>query len=195
MDNLVRLQLLNMFKKYDYLRAELDVKSEVSAICQGVFWENIERVVGGDERLSGLASSVRPDPTPPAPSVPPTDFPEQATVDRSEELRSLYRSVAKLTHPDRVSNEYLNAVYLEAARCVRENDEIGMWSISVRLGLVTEVPERLVGSLTGLISELEGKIRFLESSYHMRWHYSDRDRKVELVCEYIERNLLRLSEA
>lgn len=197
MDHLVRLQLLNLFKKYDYLCAELEVKSEISAISQGVFWDNIERVVG-DERLGGLANSLRPDPVPPQPSVPVTDFPEDVAEDlatyKEDGIKSIYRSLAKLTHPDRVRNDYLNAMYVESTRCMREGDEVGMYGIAVRLGLDVDVPESLYDDLNKRISDIEGKIRFLESSYHMRWHYSDKKRKIELVCEYIQRNILRLSE-
>jgi hypothetical protein len=193
MDHLVKLQLLNLLKKYEYLCAELEVKSEISAISQGVFWENIERVVGKDDRLGDLAGSLRPDPVPPTPSVPMSEFPEDDnSVRRDDALRSIYRSVAKLTHPDRVKNGYLNAMYVESTRCMREGDDVGMYSIAVRLGIDVDLPEALHESLVKRISETESKIRFLESSYHMRWHYSDKSRKIDLVCEYIERNLLRL---
>lgn len=192
MDHLVRLQLLNLIKKHEYLVAELEVKSEISAISQAVFWENVGRVVG--DAVPHQAAPVAP------PKAPPADHMDEAGAPPAEApggdaLRHAYRSVAKLTHPDRVRSDYLNSLYVEATRCFRAGDEVGLYGIAVRLGVEVDVPESIHDTLLERISELEGRIRFIDSSYHMRWHYSDRQTKIDLVCEYIERNLLRLSEA
>jgi hypothetical protein len=108
-------------------------------------------------------------------------------------LKSLYRRIAKLTHPDRVSNEYLNRTYIYATQCLRIGDRVGLYKAAVNLGLEMEIPEGIADILSVEISSLEERIRFLDSSYHMRWHYSDKQSKIDLVCEYIERSLLKLS--
>ena len=192
MDSLIRLQLVNLIKKYDYLTVELEVKSEISSISQGVFWQNIDRVLSGDPRLREMADA-------PAPVAEPFERGE-ATVQEAaaghrqdQGLKSLYRRIAKLTHPDRVSNEYLNRTYVYATRCIRVGDRVGLYKAAVNLGLETEIPEGMADIISAEIASIEERIRFLDSSYHMRWHYSDKRRKIELVCEYIEKNLLRLS--
>ena len=194
MDHLVRLQLSSLLKKYDYLCGELEVKSEISAISQGVFWENVERVMRGDDTIIDaarpLSAATRSEDPRPAPDPVESD---RQGID--EDVRAIYRAVAKITHPDKVRNDYLNGLYVEATRMARENDRVGMYGLAIRLGIEVGLPDSLHDDLLGRIAEMEAKIRFLESSYHMRWYYSDRQAKIELLCEYIERNMLRLSEA
>jgi hypothetical protein len=194
MDHLVRLQLTNLLKKYDYLCGEFEAKSEISAISQGVFWDNIERVVRGDDRLGEAVKIDDPYPRSEG-SVLSSGIMEDKNRDVDEDIKSLYRTVAKITHPDKVRNEYLNKLYVDATRMVRDNDRIGLYGLAISLGIEVSIPDGMYEDLVAKINEIEAKIRFLESSYHMRWYYSDRQTKIDLVCEYIEKNMLRLSEA
>jgi curved DNA-binding protein CbpA len=120
---------------------------------------------------------------------------EDKNRDVDEDIKSLYRTVAKITHPDKVRNEDLNKLYVDATRMVRDNDRIGLYGLAISLGIEVSIPDGMYEDLVAKITEIEAKIRFLESSYHMRWYYSDRQTKIDLVCEYIEKNMLRLSEA
>ncbi len=195
MDSLVKLQLVNLMKKYDYLSAELEVKSEISSISQAVFRQNIDKVISGDPKLKEMAGGLV--------DIGPTtlrDGDSKAEVEMEEppidpEMKSIYRKIAKVTHPDKVTNDYLNRTYVDATRCIRIGDRLGLYKAAVNLGIDMDIPESIGELLVEEIRSIEKRIRFIESSYHMMWHYSSKERRIELVCEYIEKNLIRLSEA
>lgn len=45
MDNLVKLQIINLFKKYDYVISEFEMKNEISNMSQQIFKENIRKIL------------------------------------------------------------------------------------------------------------------------------------------------------
>lgn len=192
MDSLVRLQITNLFKRYDYLLTEAKIKREISRISHNIFSETVERVVERDSRLKDIFGDgpEQPDGDGAIPVV------EDDEVKKgTDALRGIYRDIAKLTHPDKVANSFLNGLYIEATDHFHAGDDIGLYRVALVLGLEPEISESVTDRVRDQIEALERQIKFLESSYHMRWHLSDRQTKMRLVAEYIEKKLLRLSEA
>lgn len=187
MDSLVKLQILTLFRKYDYLLNEFKVKNEISNLSLRVFKDNINNIIKSNESLSNILEKEE---------IENDEFHEQDTeliaeesTDTDENIKSLFRKIVKLTHPDTVKNEFLNTIYLDAIAAFRNNDKLDLIRISILLGLDVEVSEEISYLLQDKIIEIEKRIIFIESSYHMKWHNSPKNEKIEIMYNYLKKQL------
>ena len=187
MENLIKLQILNLFKKYEYLISEFEIKNEISNLSQGIFKENVKKVLNGrdiDKNLDKIEQITDKE------NNELTFNPEEdddVVIDDS--LKSLYRKIVKLTHPDKVKNDYLNILYIQASQAIEKNDKLNILRICFLLNIEVGIPEEIVESIENEIKTIEKKILFLESSYHMRWHNSTKEKKIDIMVDYLKKQL------
>jgi hypothetical protein len=185
MDSLTRLQILNLFKKYDYFLTEYQFKNEISLVSHNLFQENIKKVLSNlqDETRQKLNESTKEE----SESHIGKDSIEEIKIDPI--IKSLYRKIAKITHPDKINNSYLNNLYIEATEAVETNNQLLIFKICMQLDIEFEPPENLTQLIDSEISSLQKKIVFLESSYHMKWHNSPKSEKNDILVSYLKRSI------
>ncbi len=192
MDSLTRLQVINLFKKYDYYLTEFQFKNEISIVSHNLFQENVKKVLSEfkkeeetkDTEVEDIENKNRKD------AINVSDNIEQ---DNST-LKNLYRKIVKETHPDRVKNSYLNNLYIEATQAIERSEDLAIYRICILLDIEFDIPENITDMIEKEVTLLKHKIAFLESSYHMQWHNSPKSEKNDILVNYLMKSL-RLFEA
>lgn len=193
MDSLTRLQVINLFKKYDYYLTEFQFKNEISIVSHNLFQENVKKILSEFKKeeeeqdlqeIEDIENKNRLD------AINSTENNEQV----NSTLKNLYRKIVKETHPDRIKNSYLNNLYIEATDSVERNDVLAIYRICTLLDIEFDIPDNIADMIEKEITQLKHKISFLESSYHMKWHNSPKSEKNDILVNYLMKSL-RLFEA
>lgn len=105
----------------------------------------------------------------------------------SKKVKKLYREIVKLTHPDRVKDEELNQLYIEATGYYDNNDKIGIYKICNDLNINYDIDEEDELFISLKIQELRKKISFLESTFTWAWLKTEDDaEKEEIILNFIQ---------
>lgn len=193
MDSLTRLQVINLFKKYDYYLTEFQFKNEISIVSHNLFQENVKKILSEFKKeeeeqdlqeIEYIENKNRLD------AINSTENNEQV----NSTLKNLYRKIVKETHPDRIKNSYLNNLYIEATDSVERNDVLAIYRICILLDIEFDIPDNIADMIEKEVTQLKHKISFLESSYHMKWHNSPKSEKNDILVNYLMKSL-RLFEA
>lgn len=110
---------------------------------------------------------------------------------RKIKLKKLYREIVKSTHPDRVTNNKLNELYLRATEFYNNNDFSGTYSICVELDIFFEIDEEEIRLINEQIFSLKNRIEFLEKTLTWKWFNSEDQTKENIMLQYIK---LRLND-
>lgn len=192
MDNLVKLQIINLFKKYDYIISEFEMKSEISNISQQIFKENIRKILVELKLDTAEDYKISDKPEEDTSSENEGDTSIELSVD--EGLRHIYRKIVKLTHPDKIKNDYLNNLYIQATQAIDKSEKLNIFRICIILGIEIDMSDDIVDLLKREIKTIQKKILFLESSFHMKWHNSPKDKKIDIILDYLKKNELYYSK-
>jgi hypothetical protein len=187
MDSLTRLQVINLFKKYDYYLTEFQFKNEISIVSHNLFQENVKKVLSEFKKEEDKSEDKSDD-------IQNKDRKDAINAENNDDqtdakLKVLYRKIVKETHPDKVNNSYLNNLYIEATEALESNNELAIFRICVILNIEFDLPENIADMIDKEVTQLRHKISFLESSYHMKWHNSPKSEKNDILVNYLMKSL------
>jgi len=116
---------------------------------------------------------------------------DEIVVDvKVKKIRSLYREIAKATHPDRTKNKKLNEMYLRATKCYDSLDIPGTYSICEELDIVYDIDDEDFDLISKKIENLKQVINFMESTLTWKWYNSkDENEKTRIIINYIKSRL------
>jgi hypothetical protein len=114
------------------------------------------------------------------------------TESKPDKLKSLYRQIAKTTHPDKANQDSLKELYLDAQKAYDSNDILQMMSICERLKIDYEISPIEVNLVREEIKLKKERINFLESTYTWKWFIEEsKDLKNQIVLNYLESQIIR----
>lgn len=114
------------------------------------------------------------------------------TESKPDKLKSLYRQIAKTTHPDKSNQESLKELYLDAQKAYDSNDILQMMSICERLKIDYEISPIEVNLVREEIKLKKERINFLESTYTWKWFVEESvDLKNQIILNYLESQIIR----
>lgn len=115
---------------------------------------------------------------------------EEVDDSTSIKIRQLYRSIVKLTHPDRIKDIILNELYVQATKYYDEKDLHNLYRICDQLNIKYEMDECDISELESKINKLRQKVDFTEGTYTWKWYHSPSEEvKNALILEYIKRQI------
>ena len=107
-------------------------------------------------------------------------------------LKSVYREVAKITHPDKLKDlpelERLQKenLFIRAQKAFNNENFIDLMDVALHLNVKFPDPtEEDVDLAKGNVNKVRLKIKTIEKSTAWRWYHSDEDEKVLLMKDYI----------
>jgi hypothetical protein len=107
--------------------------------------------------------------------------------EKNPELKKLYRSIVKSTHPDKVDNNKLNSLYKEATIAYEENDIITLYKVSKELDIQFDFNDDVFIDIKERIDMLKSKTKMLESTYTFKWIKSnDDEEKSKIILDFIK---------
>lgn len=109
---------------------------------------------------------------------------------KSKKIKSLYREIVKLTHPDKVDDETLNELYLQATEGYDNDDITYLYSICDKLDIDYKIEDKDIEKIGSKVLELKNRSNFLEKTYTWRWMNSNNDKdKKKIIIEFINMKL------
>lgn len=109
---------------------------------------------------------------------------------KSKKVKSLYREIVKLTHPDKVNDDNLNRLYLEATDGYDNNDIFHLYLICDKLDINYSVEDEDMNNMDNKVSELKSRSNFLESTFTWKWLNGKDDlEKKKIIIQFINMKL------
>ena len=114
------------------------------------------------------------------------DIVSKATKDK---VKKIFRDIAKLTHPDKVDDEKLTTLYIEAKVAYDNYDLFELYFISNKLNIILDLGEDDINVLTTLIDHKKQSLKGIETSFIWKWvHSNDETEKERLINDFVEIN-------
>lgn len=200
MNKLRQLEARKLLKELDYVKSDFEYKNEIVFEADGAFMEslngflekNIELKEIFEKKTNAGIDMIRERSSENAVENSPSSV-EIAIVDKAanENIRKIYRSVAKKTHPDKISDARLNDIYIMAREMYESNDVMGIYSICDQLGIPYEISVEDLATLKDRISMIKDRVAFMESTFSWKWHHSeDEGERSRMLFEYVKSKII-----
>ena len=198
MNKLHQLEARKLLKELDYVKSDFEYKNEIVFEADSAFLESLNNFLEKNITLKEIfekntnhkiddmireRSSKNTSPE----SV------EISIVDKAanENIRKIYRSVAKKTHPDKISDARLNDIYIMAREMYESNDVMGIYSICDQLGIPYEMSVEDLTTLKDRILMMKDRVAFMESTFSWKWHHSeDEGERSRMLFEYVKSKII-----
>lgn len=192
MSNINKLNINRLLKNLDYLHSELEYKSELANQIDIDFMKDVDRVLDLHPELKEMylkeeikSSNTIND------MISEDDIIEnQILPTPSKELKNLYRQIVKLTHPDKIQDERLNGLYLEATKAYETLSIIDLVNICTELNIKYSEDILDPVDIQKEINEVKDHIRFVESTYTWLWSNCEDDKKRDkIIVSFIKQKI------
>lgn len=178
------LEIQRLVRELQFLESDYEYQLEIVRMHEETFLNSINIIVDKFPDLKPLINNNSPNLS--------NDLPIEIEEDRNQlnpdqKIKNVYRSIVKLTHPDRVNNKKLNDIYLEATNSYESGDFLSLYKVSIDLKIDFDWGDEEITKIRERIEEFKYKISLLRSTYTYRWILSDN--KNEIILDYIKTNL------
>jgi hypothetical protein len=193
MDFFSRLEFNRLLKELDFIDSDLIYKSTLLKLADENFIKNVNEVLETfpqlkqivDDRLNqrfNLINNEHPSPI----SIEENDD-EIIFESKDQRLKTLYRQIARSTHPDVASQSNLKEVYLEAQKAYDSNNLVGIMSICEKLKIDYEITSEEFQLIKDEIDLKKQRIKFLESTYTWKWYQVEStEERNQIILNYLE---------
>ena len=197
MRDLRQLERKRLLKEIEYVKSDLEYKSEVVRDADGEFMKSLGEMLDSNPRLKELFEAtvgrkIEEMVAKKAEEIlaeEPAEFPEETESDLK--MKRAYRDIAKKTHPDRIGDKSLNDLYIKATLMYDEKDVVGMMTICESLGIEYEVGEEEGNLLKGQLSGMKERISFMESTFAWKWYHEENEQiRKKMLLDYIKSKII-----
>ena len=201
MKKLHQLEARKLLKELDYVKSDYEYKNEIVFEADNSFMRSLNDFLEKNPVLKEMFEKksnrsiddlIRKVPAENIEAV--VDECNEVTIVENkvdERLKSIYRSIAKKTHPDKILDARLNDLYITASSMYESNDIMGIYSICDQLGISYDLSSEDIDSLKSQIAQAKEGIFFMESTFSWKWHHAeDEGEKSRLLVEYIKSKII-----
>jgi len=184
------LKINKIIQEYSFLKTDEQLKRELIAEGTPEFLETINRrLLNIDPGL--ISQPKQPEGEAASKKTKPKVDPEEVDNNTKVKLKKILREIVKLTHPDRISDERLNDIYIEAMKHYDAFDLFELYFIAKELKISIKLTLEENRILTELIEVKKGEIKNLESSFIWIWMSAeDAPSKENVVQSFIKTHYL-----
>jgi hypothetical protein len=186
MSDLKYLEIQRLVRELQFLESDYKYQLEVVKLHEGSFMQSISNVVDKFPDLKPFLESKK------RLNISqdlPTDQIEESLkeINHDQKIKNVYRSIVKITHPDKVNNQKLNDLYLEATNSYESGDFLSLYKVSIDLKIDFDWGDEEVTRIRQKIDEYRNQISLLRSSYTYQCILSNN--KNDVILDYIKSNL------
>ena len=191
MENFKKLEIIKLIKELDFVESEFQYRSEIIKEIDVEFRRQVENFLEINSELKDVfTKSVNvftEAQIPVEPTVYVSEDEEIVTIEKNPKLKSLYRTIAKATHPDKLKDDSLKEIYLQATKAYENNDLLPIISICDKLKIPFEINDEEFKSIKDKIETLRRRTNFLETTYPWQWYNQDNEQeKSQIVIRFIK---------
>lgn len=190
-ENFKKLEIIKLIKELDFVESEFQYRSEIIKEIDVEFRRQVENFLEINSELKDVfTKSVNvftEAQIPVEPTVYVSEDEEIVTIEKNPKLKSLYRTIAKATHPDKLKDDSLKEIYLQATKAYENNDLLPIISICDKLKIPFEINDEEFKSIKDKIETLRRRTNFLETTYPWQWYNQDNEQeKSQIVIRFIK---------
>jgi hypothetical protein len=210
-EHIRKLEVNRLIKELDYIKSDYNYKSELISEADYNFVKSVDTFLDGHPQIK-QAFKEKASPV----EVPQVDFIdkeepvviEESTNEspepefeveynvadeiRDSKLRMLYRSIAKSTHPDKLKDESLKELYIEATIAYESGNILPLFTICDKLRIPYDVTEEETDLIKDEIQSIKNRVSFLESTFTWQWYVqTDENIRETVILSYIKSQLSR----
>jgi len=190
-ENFKKLEIVKLIKELDFVESEFQYRSEIIKEIDVEFRRQVENFLEINSELKDVfTKSVNvftEAQIPVEPTVYVSEDEEIVTIEKNPKLKSLYRTIAKATHPDKLKDDSLKEIYLQATKAYENNDLLPIISICDKLKIPFEINDEEFKSIKDKIETLRRRTNFLETTYPWQWYNQDNEQeKSQIVIRFIK---------
>ena len=206
MEHIRKLEINRLIKELDFIKSDFNYKSELVQEVDPEFIKSVDSFLDKHPQLKQVFNDKILSRKLPKFDIKDTDITESSTDFQDEtkekiessiveevkdpKLKLLYRSIAKSTHPDKLRDESLKELYLEATSAYENNNILPIFTICDKLGIPYDVTEEETNLIKSEIESLKGRSELLESTYSYKWFISNSNsEKEKILFSYIKSNI------
>jgi hypothetical protein len=177
------LEIQRLIRELQFLESDYKYQSEIVKIHEGTFLQSIGNLMDKFPDLKPLLD--RKEIIDLSENIPISE--ESNNIVPDQKIKNIYRNIVKITHPDKVSNQRLNDLYLEATDSYESGDFLSLYKVSIDLKIDFDWGDEEISKIRQKIEEYRNQILLLKSTYTYRWILSED--KNEIILDYIKSNL------
>ncbi len=210
MSKLKSLQIKRLLKELDYIESELEYRSELVNEADSQFLLEINYFLEDNPELKKIYNNiidVKVEQIIRQKVETEFDFSDESVknedknlenkqeeetendenkINVSPKIKSLYREIVKMTHPDINKKREMNDIYINATKMYSLNDKIGIYKICSELNIDYDVDEEDEIEISKKIHDTKDRINFIESTLTWKWYSSgDEQIKKKIMLDYI----------
>jgi hypothetical protein len=199
MNKIEALKIRKMIKELDFIKEEYNYVHEVVNNSDGDFMKAIDEILElhpdmkkiYDERLNSKLNEAiekAEEEINDAVDDAVDDADDDAVkIVKNDKIKTIYRSIAKKTHPDKVSDGKMNRVYIEASKSYKENNIIDLYRYCDILDIPYEIDGDDKKQIQDNINDYKEKTSFLESTFTWKWfNENDPEVKNNIIMTFIK---------
>ena len=192
MNALLKLELNKLLKEYEYLKSDYEYQSELIRISDMAFLQSIDSFLNRNEELKNLyqESTFVPDEEKVEEEIKEM-VEDKNKVEKDSRIKSLFREIVKVAHPDKTMNSALNGFYIKAKNFYENNDIIGIYKICDDLSINYEISENDFENIKENIEIIKNKISFIKNKITWKWFNTEEREKDMITFNYIKSKILK----
>ncbi len=187
MKKIENLEFQRLIGEFQFVKSDYNYHSEIIKTQNPIFIKSIESIVEKHEPLKEIWIKKE---TLKEENIE-TNF-EVADKNgiKDDKLKKIYHKIVKLTHPDKVQNEILNSIYIDASNAYEDNDIMTLYSICDNLYIDILIDDEDVKMIKEKIEEFKTKISFLKETFTYKWMISSKESdRNKIIVSYIKDNI------
>lgn len=207
MSKLKSLQVKKLLKELDYIESELEYRNELISEADNQFMLYINDFLDENPELKKIYSNriddrieqiinkkIEQSNENEVEEIQDSDSQNLSSSENqivvSSKVRSLYREIVKLTHPDIINKKNMNDIYINATKYYSLNDKVGIYKICSELNIDYDLDEEDETEISNKINSTKDKLNFLESTLTWKWFNTQDDVQRKLIMlDYIKQRI------
>ncbi len=185
MSDLKYLEIQRLVRELQFLESDYEYQLEIVRMHEGSFLQSISNIMDKFPDLQPFLESKKKLNI--SENLPTEEIVDKLNYNPDQKIKNVYRSIVKITHPDRVKNEKLNELYLEATNSYESGDFLSLYKVSIDLKIDFDWGDEEISKIRQRIDEYRDQISLLRSTYTYKWILSEN--KNEIILDYIKSNL------
>ena len=178
-------ELKILLLKSQYLTEEYETIKEEMDIYRANFYkefpEEYERMLKANEATQGENSQTVEEEI-------EEEEDSESSVPKSKTLKTLYRRISKITHPDKVESEFLTSYFKKATTAYSENNIAELFQIGSTLNIDTSDldMDSLPDELKNSISTKSFQIFSIKNSLAWQWAHAETEEQKEKLRKILK---------
>lgn len=113
----------------------------------------------------------------------------EVSEEEQQKIKNVFRSIAKVCHPDKTSDPYLTTMYEEAQKAYDKNDLLTLYKIAQKLSIEINLDETNVHLLERIVNEKKQELKMIETSFLWLWvHAKTDEEKQNLILQFVNQH-------